>query len=127
MPKRMKVTNCLHCGVCCLGQALLPLTGNHLDALRRGVDPEDVLPDRLRLPLVKLLKSHTLTDMDPCAWLTPGGRCAHYRNRPSTCREVIEVGDEVCLRLREERLPFTRRKLTDDIALPVQFRCLELD
>lgn len=89
------VTNCDNCGVCCLGQNLLPLTGNDLDGVK--------LPSELEVSLRTLLRGPLAGgDECPCVWLDRRyGRCKHHQYRPSFCRE-FEVGSEDCLRIRAE-------------------------
>ena len=91
----MTVENCDNCGVCCLGQNLLPFSGNLVDARK--------LPEDLMIELLRIAKGPLFGD-DGCAcvWLDRAtGRCRHYEHRPSVCREGMQPGDENCLLLRE--------------------------
>lgn len=93
-------TNCDDCGACCLGQNLLPLTGNMLDA-EDGVSPW--IPAPLRQELEAIATGPMFGD-DGCAcvWLDRAtGRCKHHVHRPSTCRE-FEIGGEGCMKRRAE-------------------------
>lgn len=88
-------TNCDNCGACCMGQNLLPLSGNGLDETRLPV----VLQESLERIIAGPLRGH---DECPCVWLDrASGLCLHYQYRPSVCRD-LEVGDEDCMRIRRK-------------------------
>ena len=102
----MSVKNCDGCGACCMGQNLMPLTGNELDKV--------TLPVELRLELVAItFGTHDENtegrfgplfgdDKCPCVWLDRAtGRCKHYEHRPSFCRELV-CGGKACLRIRRK-------------------------
>lgn len=93
-----KATNCDNCGVCCMGQNLLPLTGRQLD-IADGFSNER-LPPRLEKPLLAILNGPLLGDDGPCEWLNRAtGRCRYHKYRPSFCQD-FQVGGEDCLRIR---------------------------
>ena len=94
----MAVENCDNCGVCCMGQNLQPLTGNVLDrALQRALP---ALWQALETVADGPLKGD---DNCPCIWLNRfTGKCRNYQLRPPVCRDLIQPGDETCLRLRRE-------------------------
>ena len=93
----MSVTQitCDGCGACCMGQNLLPMSGNILD--KRDI-PHDLVSDLMSIyhgPLVG-------DDKCPCVWLDRAtGKCIHYDYRPTVCREMV-VGGPDCLRIRRE-------------------------
>jgi len=91
-----KPTNCDNCGACCMGQNLLPLSGNMVDDVGRVSQLlQAALEAVLRGPL-------TGDDGCPCIWLDRmTGKCMNYELRPSICRDVIQVGDDTCMRIRE--------------------------
>lgn len=95
MPDTDAPKNCDNCGACCMGQNLLPLTGNILDNDGR-------LSQKTRDKLDQVLFGRLGgDDYCPCIWLNRfTGRCAHYNLRPSFCRDVLQPGDETCLRIR---------------------------
>lgn len=84
----MTVGNCDNCGVCCMGQNLLPL------AL---LSEEDAAFERIAAgPLAG-------DDRCPCIWLDrETGQCRNYESRPQICRDTLQPGDETCLRLRRD-------------------------
>ncbi|GAG12887.1 unnamed protein product [marine sediment metagenome] len=88
-----RVENCDNCGICCMGQNLLPLSGNLADDRR--------LPRDLNLELLAIRRGPLKGDDDcPCVWLDRStGRCRHYKWRPSTCR-ALECGGEDCMAMR---------------------------
>lgn len=85
---------CDNCGLCCDGQALLPLSGAIVDGR--------ALPPEIEVELRQMLRDNRRTSSEPCVWLDKDGRCTHYDLRPSTCRD-FEVGGEGCLDVRELR------------------------
>lgn len=87
---------CDGCGMCCLGQNLVPLSCNYLDGV--------YLPNDLCVPLKRILEAqekHRDPGETACVWFDWATcRCRHYEYRPSVCRK-LNVGDEACLAMRE--------------------------
>jgi|SRR5579859_1831184 len=96
------VTSCRDCGACCTEQAALPLSW-YLAAQPLG-DPGAIPPEllaELRELLVRFRGEGFPPDRSPCIWYdAETRRCRHYDHRPAICREVVQVGDEVCRRWR---------------------------
>jgi Fe-S-cluster containining protein len=100
MPGRVPlgvVTSCRDCGVCCLGQAGLPVTWY------RFIEPDAPLPPEVRAG-VEALAGRDFWEADPCVWYDLEARsCRHYEWRPDVCRSFA-VGGADCLRVRATRL-----------------------
>jgi Fe-S-cluster containining protein len=102
----LPVLNCDGCGVCCHGQAALPVgwyVGFYANA-----DEQAALPPPLLASLGAMRERFDAEgwppDGSPCVWYDDEARrCRHHEHRPEVCRD-FEVGGEGCLRLREERL-----------------------
>lgn len=89
----MAVESCEGCGLCCMGQNLLPLSG-------AGNDEREIYPELLAELLAIARGSLFGDDGCPCVWLNRAtGRCLHHDFRPSLCRELL-VGGVACLRIR---------------------------
>ena len=85
---------CDDCGLCCMGQNLLPWSMARLDAVELPPELSDELDSIADGPLFG-------DDGCPCVWLDRvTGKCKHYEHRPTPCRNVLEPGDEVCMRIR---------------------------
>lgn len=103
-----KPTNCDGCGLCCMGQNLVPLSDISLERLGGFDEASTLIPARLVAELEATIRGPLSgDDTMPCVWLDRScGKCAHHDYRPSVCRE-FEVGCEACLkyrRLSRERL-----------------------
>ncbi len=85
-----KPTNCDGCGVCCMGQNMLPLFEN------------DYLPPDMRASLDAVERGPCKGyDGEACIWLDRfTGKCQHHEYRPGTCR-AFEIGGEACMRIRK--------------------------
>lgn len=96
-----EVTNCDGCGVCCMGQNVVPLSDVSLARLE-GVRPPRAIPLVLLDELETIMRGPLSGDDDQaCVWLNrASGKCNHHEHRPNVCRE-FEVGGEDCLRVRK--------------------------
>jgi Fe-S-cluster containining protein len=83
------IDSCQGCGACCRNQPYPPFMW----------DADDSPPPDLGLVLTASILANDRADDEPCLWLGPDGRCAHYDDRPEICRE-FELGGEDCLRVR---------------------------
>jgi Fe-S-cluster containining protein len=103
LPVITNCDNCDNCGVCCHGQAGLPITYYTV------LEPDYPLPIALRQEIEDTLANWTANgdwqgpqDGDPCVWYDQQTkRCIHHEFRPDICRD-FEVGGEDCLRIRQE-------------------------
>lgn len=97
----LPVTSCDDCGLCCYGQAALPVS-YYLGAAKREAAG---LPTHV---LKELVAMHTVFSRDgwppdesPCVWFdATTRRCVHYEHRPTICRDTIAPGDEDCMHIR---------------------------
>ena len=96
-----KVTSCEDCGLCCMGQNLVPGSDTWIARLS-GEDPPRIIPPELMEELDTIVCGPCGGSGDePCWWLNRAtGRCQHYEFRPDVCRE-FEVGSEACLKCRK--------------------------
>lgn len=90
--------NCDNCGVCCMGQNLLPWAQNKVD--------QCALPPELQQALDAVIEGPLGGDDNcPCIWLDRAtGRCLHYEHRPSFCIEFKRSGESCLKQRREARL-----------------------
>lgn len=95
-----KPGNCDGCGLCCMGQNLVPGCDTWL-ARQAKVDPPRAIPAPLLLELETIVKGPCSGNGgEPCVWLDRAtGKCRHYDLRPDVCRE-FEVGCRACLAYR---------------------------
>lgn len=89
------IESCDNCGVCCMGENLLPNEGATRGLLRVPVHLQAELRVILAGPLCG-------DDGCPCVWLDRAtGKCKHYNFRPDICRDY-ERGGYACVSARRQ-------------------------